>query len=108
LFSGLLIHLADGGFIDQAFAGAHTEGFEAALAAARRIAPDLAAVAKKCGVAGADIATLFDLWATTNRVSTLYSQGSTNPGKALTRSTRSSIAILQLAGSAFRALGHFP
>src|SRR5580700_8522410 len=49
LFSGLLIHLADGGFIDHAFAGAHTEGFEAALAAARKIAPDVATVANKCG-----------------------------------------------------------
>jgi assimilatory nitrate reductase catalytic subunit len=75
LFCGLLIHLADGGFIDHAFARAHTEGFEAALAAARQIAPDLATVAKKCGAASADIATLFDLWAATNRVATLYSQG---------------------------------
>src|ERR1700730_787498 len=75
LFCGLLVHLADGGFIDRAFAGAHAKGFEAALAAARRIAPDLAAVAKKCGAARADIATLFDLWAATNRVVTLYSQG---------------------------------
>src|ERR1700720_1418964 len=72
LFSGLLIHLADGGFIDHAFAGAHTEGFEAALAAARRIAPDLATVAKKCGAGSTDIAALFDLWATTDRVATLY------------------------------------
>jgi len=75
LFSGLLIHLADGGFIDHAFAGAHTEGFEAAVATAHRIAPDLATVAKKCGAAGADIAAFFDLWAATNRVATLYSQG---------------------------------
>jgi assimilatory nitrate reductase catalytic subunit len=49
--------LADGGFIDHAFAGAQTEGFEAALATARRIAPDLATVAKKCRGASADIAT---------------------------------------------------
>src|ERR1700732_2008470 len=75
LFCGLLIHLADGGVINHAFAGAHTEGFEAALATARRIAPDLATVAKKCGAASADIAALFDLWATTDRVATLYSQG---------------------------------
>ncbi|MDQ6869238.1 MAG: molybdopterin-dependent oxidoreductase [Pseudomonadota bacterium] len=75
LFCGLLIHLADGGFIDHAFARAHTEGFEAALAAARRIAPDLATIAKKCGAARADIAALFDRWAETKRVLTLYSQG---------------------------------
>jgi len=70
-----LVHLADNRFIDHAFAGAHTEGFAAALAAARRIAPDLATVAKKCGAASADLATLFALWATTDRVVTLYSQG---------------------------------
>ena len=108
LFCGLLIHLADCGFIDHAFAKAHTRGFKAALAAARKIAPDLATVAKKCGAASADIAAFFDLWAATNRVVTLYSQGSTNPGKAPTRSTPSSTAILQLAASAFRARGHFP
>jgi assimilatory nitrate reductase catalytic subunit len=82
LFCGLLIHLADGGFIDHAFVGAHAEGFEAALAAARQIAPDLAAVAKKSGAASADIAALFALWAPTNRVATLYSQSVNNPGKA--------------------------
>ena len=75
LFCGLLIHLADGGFIDHAFAGAHTEGLDDALARSRAIAPDLASVAKKCGAASADIVTFFDLWAATNRVATLYSQG---------------------------------
>jgi assimilatory nitrate reductase catalytic subunit len=45
------------------------------LAAARRIAPDLATVARKCGTANVDIATLFALWAATNRVASLYSQG---------------------------------
>src|SRR5580693_6268712 len=75
LFCGFLVHLVDNGFIDRAFAGAHTEGFEAALAAARRIAPDLATVAKKCGAASADITAFFDLWAATNCVVTLYSQG---------------------------------
>jgi assimilatory nitrate reductase catalytic subunit len=75
LFCGLLIHLAGGGFIDHVFAGAHTEGFEAALAAARKIAPDLATVANKCGAARTDIATFFDRWAETKRVVTLYSQG---------------------------------
>ncbi|MGH6796438.1 MAG: molybdopterin-dependent oxidoreductase, partial [Methylocella sp.] len=75
LFCGLLIHLADGGFIDNAFTGAHTEGLEAALAKARRIAPDPATVAKKCGAASTDIAAFFDFWAATSRVVTLYSQG---------------------------------
>ena len=41
LFSGLLVHFADNGFVNDAFAKAHTEGFDAALAGARKIAPDL-------------------------------------------------------------------
>jgi len=56
LFCGLLVHLADGDFIDRAFVRAHTEGLEAAIAEARRIAPDIATVAKKCTAAKADIA----------------------------------------------------
>ena len=75
LFCGLLVHLADSGFVDRAFTGAHTEGFEAALAAARAIAPDLATVANKCGAASSDIAAFFDLWAATRQVVTFYSQG---------------------------------
>jgi assimilatory nitrate reductase catalytic subunit len=75
LFCGLLIYLADGGFIDHAFARARTAGFKAALAAARKIAPDLATVAKKCSAASADIAAFFGLFAATERVVTLYSQG---------------------------------
>ena len=63
LFCGLLVHLADNGFIDHSFAGAHTEGFEAALAGAHSIAPDIATVARKCGAASADIASFCDLWA---------------------------------------------
>ncbi|MCI0598294.1 MAG: molybdopterin-dependent oxidoreductase [Beijerinckiaceae bacterium] len=75
VFSGLLVHLADGGLIDLAFAGAHTEGFEEALAAARSIAPNLATVARKCGAQESDIAYFFELWAATERTVTLYSQG---------------------------------
>jgi assimilatory nitrate reductase catalytic subunit len=75
LFSGLLVHLADNGFADHAFAGARTEGFGAALAGARKIAPDLATTAAKCRASSADIAAFFDLFAATERVVTLYSQG---------------------------------
>ena len=75
LFSGLLVALADGGFVDQAYVDAHTSGFQAALARAREIAPDLAAVAAACGLADAEIAAFFDLFAGAERVVTLYSQG---------------------------------
>ncbi|WOJ91034.1 molybdopterin-dependent oxidoreductase [Methylocapsa polymorpha] len=75
LFSGLLAHLADRGAVDRAYVAAHTENFDAALAQARRIAPDVATTAARCGVAPADIASFFDLWRKTARVATLYSQG---------------------------------
>ena len=41
-------------------------------AASRRTLPQSP---RKCGVAAADVAAFFDLWAGTNRVVTLYSQG---------------------------------
>jgi assimilatory nitrate reductase catalytic subunit len=50
------------------------EGFEAALAGARRIAPDLATTAEKCRALSVDIAAFFDLFAAKERVVTLYSQ----------------------------------
>ncbi len=75
LFSGLLVYLTDGGFIDRTYIGSHTEDFETALAGARKIAPDLAAVSQKCGASSADVEAFFDIFASTKRAVTLYSQG---------------------------------
>lgn len=75
LFCGLLVHLAGGGFVNSSFTEAHTEGLDDALAAARRIAPDAATTARKCGAPVAAILAFFDLWAATDRVVTCYSQG---------------------------------
>jgi assimilatory nitrate reductase catalytic subunit len=75
LFSGLLVYLADHGYLDQAFIAAHTEGFDAALAGARDIAPDLTAISLRTKLSVEDIQTFYTLWATTERVVTLYSQG---------------------------------
>jgi assimilatory nitrate reductase catalytic subunit len=75
LFCGLLVHLADSDSIDRAYIAAHTEDFETALAGAREIAPDLKTIVAKCGTSTEDIAAFFDLWSTTKRVVTLYSQG---------------------------------
>ncbi len=75
LFCGLLVHLADGGRLDQAYVAAHTQGFDAALARAREIAPTISATSAACGLPPADVAAFFDLFATTERVVTLYSQG---------------------------------
>lgn len=75
LFCGLLVHLAETGSIDDAYVDAHTTGFAAALARAREIAPDAAATAAATGLAEDDVARFFDLFRTTARVVTCFSQG---------------------------------
>ena len=75
LFSGLLVHLAETGALDEGYIAAHTTGFAAALEQARRIAPNLAATAAATGLSAADVARFFALFATTARTVTCYSQG---------------------------------
>ena len=75
LFSGLLVELVRAGLVDQAYVEAHTTGFEAALASARRAAPDAAATASACGLGEGEVRAFFDLFGKTERVVTLYSQG---------------------------------
>ncbi|MGH6998426.1 MAG: molybdopterin-dependent oxidoreductase, partial [Phenylobacterium sp.] len=75
LFAGLLVHLADHGLTDTAYLARHTTGFAETLANARVIAPDLAVVAARTGLAPADIAAFYELWASTPAVITAWSQG---------------------------------
>ncbi len=75
LFAGLLVHLADNGHLDHAYIEAHTENFAATLAAARAIAPNVAAVALRTRLSAEDVARFYRRWASTERVVTLYSQG---------------------------------
>src|SRR5215208_1750339 len=75
LFSGLLVHLADIGALDQAYIGAHTNGFEDALARAREIAPDAAATAAATGLDEGDVARFFHLFRANERTVTCFSQG---------------------------------
>src|SRR6204780_5128925 len=75
LFSGLLVHLADNGALDQDFIARHTSGFEDALARARSIAGSVAASALATGLSEADVAEFFRMFRNTPRVVTLYSQG---------------------------------
>ncbi|KRE24822.1 nitrate reductase [Bosea sp. Root483D1] len=75
LFAGLLVHLADAGLIDRAYIEHHVAGFDAALANAREIAPDIAAVVARTGLSEADIAAFYALWAGTPAVVTAWSQG---------------------------------
>lgn len=75
LFTGLLVHLADQGLTDATWLARHTSGFDATLANARSIAPDIAAVAARTGLASAEIAAFYALWASTPAVVTAWSQG---------------------------------
>jgi assimilatory nitrate reductase catalytic subunit len=73
LFVGLLAHLAAGGYVDRAYIRAHTSGFEAALAAANRLAPkDVAEIA---GLGIRQLRTFYELFAATEKAVTVYSQG---------------------------------
>ncbi len=71
LFNGLLRYLARGGFTDREFVRRHTEGLDAALTAAEET-PDTAAT---CDLDPALVERFFNLFATTERVVTCYSQG---------------------------------
>src|SRR3954469_17436351 len=75
LFSGLLVHLADNGVLDRDYIALHTTGFDDAIARARHIAGTGGATARATGLAEQDVATFFQMFANTERVVTLYSQG---------------------------------
>ena len=70
VFAGLLAHLEAAGAIDRAWAGAHTDGLEEALAAARGVD-----VAGLTGLDAAEIARFYAMFAATPRTVTVYSQG---------------------------------
>ncbi len=75
LFAGLLVHLADHGAVDRSYIERHTTGFDETLARVRNIAGSVAATALATGLAEQDIAAFFQIFAATERVVTLYSQG---------------------------------
>jgi assimilatory nitrate reductase catalytic subunit len=75
LFCGLLVHLAETGALDLDYVAEHTTGFDAALARAREIAPDPAGTAAAAGVDAGDLQNFFELFATTEKVVTCFSQG---------------------------------
>ncbi len=72
LFNGLLRHLACTA-ADRRFVADHTAGFVAALAAAEDMSDD--ETARATGLAPGDLARFYDLFARTERVVTVYSQG---------------------------------
>ena len=75
LFSGLLTYLADTNALDRAYIDEHTSGFEEGLWKARIIAGSVTSTALATGLAEADVAAFFQMFAGMERVVTLYSQG---------------------------------
>jgi assimilatory nitrate reductase catalytic subunit len=75
LWNGLLCWLSDYGGLDWRFITDHTEGFAAALAAARLHFGLVTQVAEATGLDSNVIEEFYALWAQTQRVVTCYSQG---------------------------------
>ncbi len=73
LFNGLLLHLHEAGRADAEFVTQHTNGLEAALAAADQLS--LAEIADITGIGQADLRRFYDLFARTERVVTGFSMG---------------------------------
>ena len=75
VFAALLVHLVDNGAWDCAWTDAHTTGFVTAVEAARSAGPSPEYAATIAEVAPYDLEKFFRLFAATERVVTLYSQG---------------------------------
>ena len=73
LFAGLFEFLRAGDYIDRAFVEAHTEGLERALAAVGDLV--LSEVSFRTGLSLEQLLEFYELFATTERTVTLYSQG---------------------------------
>jgi len=75
LFNGLLAHLERCGRVDRAYVAEHTTGFPDALSAAKVDAGDAELVAAACGLDATQLLAFYDMFAATERVVTVYSQG---------------------------------
>ncbi len=75
LFNGLLSHLYATGTLDKDWMAQNVTGFEETLNAAALSAPSIEFVASATGVAPKDLLAFYQLFASTERVMTLYSQG---------------------------------
>ncbi|MEW6648005.1 MAG: molybdopterin-dependent oxidoreductase [Pseudomonadota bacterium] len=75
LFNGLLAYLHAQGEENTLFTAHHTHGLADALHAAQQSSPDVEAVATQCALDPAVVREFFRLFARTERVVTVYSQG---------------------------------
>ncbi|HET9122425.1 MAG TPA: molybdopterin-dependent oxidoreductase, partial [Acidiferrobacteraceae bacterium] len=75
LWNGLLVHLHESACVHQEFVRAHTDGYQATLAAARLEAGSVSEVARHTGLTAEAVHHFFKLFERCPRVVTLYSQG---------------------------------
>src|SRR3569833_4339034 len=75
LWSGLLAYLANQNAVDTDWTGRHVSGLDESVEAARAMAPSLAITAAACGLQNEDVRAFYEMFARTERVVTLYSQG---------------------------------
>lgn len=75
LFNGLLRYLAQAQRLNTQFIAHHTQGFDAALAAATQGADPIADTAGRCGLPEAGVGQFFRWFAATERTLSLFSQG---------------------------------
>ena len=75
LFNGLLAYLADNEETNHLFVSQFTEGMDTALASARKTSASIEQVAEQCGLSAKEVAAFFKLFARTERVVTVFSQG---------------------------------
>ena len=73
LFSGLLAHLAESGALDRDYIARHTAGFEEAVAVARALSME--DIARASGISADTLTAFYRLFARSERVVTVYSQG---------------------------------
>lgn len=74
LFNGLLVHLSELGIFDHQYIEWHTKGIDQALAAAHE-AGSLKKIAKTCGLDKSDLRQFYELFASTEKTVTAWSQG---------------------------------
>ena len=75
LFNGLLVYLHENDEANQLFVNQFTQGAEGAFQAAVESAPSIAEVAARCALDQQDVAQFYRLFARTERVVTVFSQG---------------------------------
>jgi assimilatory nitrate reductase catalytic subunit len=85
LWNGLLAELIRRGAADRGYIAAHVGGFAEVEAELARADQSLHAVARDCGVAQADLARFYDLFAGTPRTVSLFSMGANQSAQGVAK-----------------------